>query len=235
MRRLPVVMFAAAVAVAPSLAAAAPLEELLASARHAVAGLGVYRATITKTERVHGKLVGPETAEVWIRETPRAVRMTFLAGGRPGRRLLYNETVRARQMLVREPGVLGFMSVWVDIDGWLVRRSTSHTVREVGFGALLDLIDRDVARARPFGGHRRVEEPPGGGPGGTSCETFLAPPGATDVYATRTRLCFDRALALPMVVEVFDHSGFLERFEWRQVEPHQTVDDRFFTAQGAGW
>jgi hypothetical protein len=206
----------------------APTDALFAEARRAAGALGVYHAIIIKTERVRGRMVGPETAEVWIRESPRAVRMTFLADGKPRRRILYNETVRAGQMLVREGGMLGVMPLWLAIDSWLVRRSTSHTVREVGFGPLLDIIDRDVVRARPFGGHRRSDEPPGIGPGGTSCVVFAAPAQAPDLYATRTRLCFDTTLRLPVFIEVFDRAGLLERYYWRNVEPRQTVGERFF-------
>jgi hypothetical protein len=205
-----------------------PTDTLFADARRAVGALGVYHATIVKTERVRGNLVGPEVADVWIRESPRAVRMTFLVNDAPARRVLYNEAVRARQMLVRERGLLGIMSVWVAIDSWLVRRSTSHSVRDVGFGPLLDLIDHDVTRARPYGGHRRTDESPLQGPAGTTCVAFVAPADAPGLYATRTRLCFDGDLALPVLIEVFDRAGLLERYEWRNIRPRQTVGDSFF-------
>jgi hypothetical protein len=231
--RLPLLL-AAVLAVPPSAARAdePPTEVLMQRAHRAVERLGVYHATLTKTERVRGTVVGPEVADTWIRERPRAVRMTFLVDGRPGRRLLYNETLRPQEMLVREKGVLGLMSVWVGIDGWLVRRTTSHTVREVGFGALLDLMDRDLARGRAEGGHQRSDEPPGQGPGGTSCVVFTAPPGAQDLHAARTRLCFDDALGLPLLIEVSDRVGFLERFEWRNVRPQQNPEPRLFLPEG---
>jgi hypothetical protein len=240
MRQRHTVLFALLVALAPRPArsdtwpAGVPTEALLAESHRSVKALGIYRAIVVKTERVHGKVLGPEVADTWVREQPRAVRMTFIVNGRPGRRVLYNEQVRAGEMLVREKGVLGFMSLWVAIDGWLVHRSTNHSVRQVGFGPLLDLIDRDLAQARRFGGHRRTDESPGQGPGGTSCLVFTAPGGAP-VYAARTRLCFDASSRLPVVVEVFDRAGFLERYEWRNVLPRQSVDAAFFTAKGAGF
>jgi Protein of unknown function (DUF1571) len=211
-----------------------PLPALIADARRAVETLGVYHATVVKTERLRGKVVGPETIDTWIREKPLAVRLTVLVDGRPARRILYNETVRGRHLLVRESGLLGFTSMWMAIDSWLVRRASNHTIREVGFGALLDLIDRDIARAGPSGGHRRADEPPGQGPGGTSCLVLTAPPAARNLYAARTRLCFDRVSRLPLLIEVFDGAGFLERYLWHDVRARQTVGDRFFTADGAG-
>jgi hypothetical protein len=228
--RLSVLLAAALTMPLPRVAGAEELatEALLLRARRAVERLGVYHATLTKTERVRGALIGPEVADTWIRERPRAVRMTFLIDGRPARRLLYNETVRSQEMLVREKGVLGLMSVWVGIDGWLVHRTTSHTVREVGFGALLDLVERDLVRGRAQGGHQRSDEPAGQGPGGTSCVVFTAPPGARDLYAARSRLCFDEALGLPLVIEVSDRAGFRERFEWRNVRSQQSPEPRFF-------
>jgi hypothetical protein len=160
--------------------------------------------------------------------------MTFVANGRPGRRVLYDAALREDKMLVRETGLFGFTSIWVDVGGWLVRRSTNHTVREVGFGPLVELIARDLERGRRFGGHHRADEPPGQGPHGTSCTNFTAPGTARALYATRTRLCFDRTLRLPMVVEVFDQAGLLERYEWRDVVPRLEVDARFFTPEAAG-
>jgi hypothetical protein len=203
---------------------------VFAGAHQAVRELGVYRALVTKTERVKGRLIGPQTAEVLIREHPRAIRMTFLdERGRPGRRLVYNEAVRPSQMMVRESGLLGHLAVWVDVDGWLAHRASNHTVRDVGFGPLLDLIERDRTAARPLGGHLRKDEPPGAGPEGTSCLVFLMPPGARGLYATRTRLCFDAKLHLPVLVEVWDAAGFLERYQWRAVAPHQVVDERLLS------
>jgi hypothetical protein len=206
-------------------------EALFAETRHAVHELGVYRAVVSKTERVRGRVVGPQAAEVLIRERPRALRMTFLdERGRPGRRLVYNELVRPSQMRVRESGLLGHVAaVWVDIDGWLAHRASNHSVRDVGFGPLLDIIDRDRTAARPYGGHRRQDEPSGSGPGGTSCVVFLAPPAARGLYATRTRLCFDARLHLPLLIEVWDGGGFLERYLWQSVAPHQVVSEQLFS------
>jgi hypothetical protein len=208
-------------------------DTVFADVRAAVGKLGVYRALVTKSERVRGKVIGPQTAEVWVRESPRALRMTFLDdNGKPGRRLVYNEQVRAGEMLVREAGLLGHVSVWVDINGWLSRRQSNHGVRDVGFGPLLDLVDRDRAAARAAGGHARLDEPPGAGPDGTSCLIFIAPPGARPLYAARTRLCFQPDSHLPVLIEVQDRGGFLERYLWRQVQPRQSVPANHFTPEG---
>jgi Protein of unknown function (DUF1571) len=207
-----------------------PTAELLANARRSVATLGVYHGTLSRTERIRGKITGPDVADVWVRETPHAVRMTLISGSNEGRRFLYNEALRPGEMLVRKR----FVSVWIDVDSWLIKRYSIHTLLDVGFGPLLQLITAELDRAQPFGGFRRTDEAPGQGPGGSSCLQFDAPPGAHGLYSKRTRLCFDPGLQLPVFIEIHDDAGFLSRHEWRDVVGHQRVDDRFFTPQGAG-
>ena len=95
-----------------------PTAELLANARRAAANLGVYHGTLSRTERIRGKITGPDVADVWVRETPHAVRMTLISGSNEGRRFLYNEALRPGEMLVRKR----FVSVWIDVDSWLIKR-----------------------------------------------------------------------------------------------------------------
>src|SRR4051812_35036129 len=92
-----------------------PTPKLLEDAHRSLSTLGVYHGTLSRTERVRGKVLGPDVADVWVRETPHAVRMTLVGGSNKGRRFLYNEALRPRQMLVRKR----IFSVWIDVDSWL--------------------------------------------------------------------------------------------------------------------
>lgn len=200
-------------------------QELVALGREGVRRLGSYRARLTKQERVRGEVLPAQTIEMLVRPSPRAFRLEYLIGPKAGRKIIWTET-RPKQMLVREAGLLGLMSVWLDVDGDLARRDTNHPVTDLGFGPLLDIMATDLARAAPYGGHQRQDE--GFDPTGRYCIVFVAPRGAANLYAQRTRLCVDPRLALPVELEVHDRSGFLERYRYANVRPLQTIEPAAF-------
>jgi hypothetical protein len=200
-------------------------EELVAFGREAVRRLGSYRARVTKQERVRGKVLPPQTIEMLVRRSPRALRLEYVAGPKAGRKLIWT-AAQPKQMLVREAGLLGVISVWLDLDGDLARRDTNHAVTELGFGPLLDIMAADLAKATPYGGHQRHDE--GFDPAGRYCIVFVAPPGAAGLYAQRTRLCIDPRLALPVELEVHDRAGFLERYRYTEVRSVPLIDASAF-------
>ena len=129
----------------------------LETGRRALATLPAYACTLIKQERVGGKLQKPETIELKVRDTPRAIYMKWLAGPFKGRELLFSESLLGRDKLrVREGGVLGIVPVTLAIDSAVARRGTKHLVTEVGVAHVLKLIERDYARAAPKGHIRRV-------------------------------------------------------------------------------
>ncbi len=206
--------------------------DIVAFGRQSLEGLGVYHARVTREERVHGHLCGPDVVEVTVREKPHAVLLEFVAGAHKGRRALYNVELRPYQMLARESGILGLFAMWLSIDSSIVRRYTNHTIAEVGFGAMLDVMQADQAKAATVGGYHRSDEGIDGR--GFYCMFFSAPKGANDLYATRLRYCVDSTLELPMKIEVFDDKGRREYVEYQDLQRRLTVKKDFFTPRGAG-
>ena len=202
-------------------------EELLALGREGVRRLGTYRARLVKQERVEKKVLPAQTLELVVQPAPWALRLDYLEGPKAGRKVVWTAR-RPKQMLVREGGILGIMSVWLDVDGGLAHGDTNHKVLELGFAPLLEIIARDLGKAAPHGGHRRHDE--GFDAAGNYCMTFTAPPGAPGLYAERTRLCVDPRLALPVEVEVSDRAGFLERYQYTRIRANQSVDPAVFEA-----
>jgi hypothetical protein len=200
-------------------------ESLVALGREAVHRLGAYRARLVKQERLKNKISPAQTLDITIQPTPRAMRLEYVEGPKAARRVIWTEK-RPKEILVREGGLLGVMSVWIDIDGRLARGDTNHRVTDLGFGPLLDIISSDLRKAASHGGHRRHDE--GFDAAGNYCLVFTAPQAATDVYAQQTRLCIDRTIGLPVRVEVNDHSGFLERYHYTRIRPNQKVDPKLF-------
>jgi len=203
-----------------------PPGELVLLGREGVRRLGTYRARLIKQERVEGRVRPPQTLEIIVRPEPRAICFEYAEGPKAGRKVLWT-AARPRQILVREAGILGLASIWLDVDGSLAHGDTNHDATDLGFGPLLDIVERDLRKAAPHGGHRRQDE--GFDAAGNYCLTFTAPAGAAGLYAARTRLCLDPRLALPVQIEVQDGAGFLERYHYTQVRAHQTVDPLLLT------
>jgi hypothetical protein len=206
--------------------------EIIALGRQSLSGLGVYQARAIREERVQGRLCGPDVVEVTVREKPRAVVLAFVAGEHKGRRALYNVLLRPREMLARESGLLGIFTMWLSFDSSMARRYTNHTIAEVGFGAMIDVMQADQEKAASAGGYRRSDE--GFDGRGLFCMFFEGPAEAKGLYATRLRYCVDSKLALPMKIEVFDERGRREYVEYHDLQARLTVNEEFFTPKGAG-
>ncbi len=206
--------------------------QFIALGRKALAGLGVYRARLVKSERVGKRTCGPDVVEITVRENPRAVLVDFVGGQHKGRRALYNVQLRPHEMLARESGILGLFPLWLSLDSGLARRDTNHSIAEVGFGAMMDLMQRDQTNAAAAGGYRRQNE--GFDARGLYCILFSAPPGARNLYAKRLRFCVDGGLGLPLKIEIFDDQGLRERVEYLDLHAHLTLPSDFFTPKGAG-
>ena len=200
-------------------------EELVVLGREGVRRLGTYRARLVKQERVGGKILPAQTLELLAQPAPRALRLEYVQGPKAGRKVVWTDK-RPKEMLVREGGILGVTSLWLDVDGGLAHGDTNHEVLELGFGPLLDIIANDLAKAVPYGGHQRNDE--GFDAAGNYCMVFTAPAGARGLYAQQTRLCVDTKLALPVVVEVNDRTGFLESFRYTQIRGNQPAAPRLF-------
>ena len=208
------------------------IDDLIALGKKSLAGLGVYGVRLVKQERVKGMLLDPQTLELVLRDRPLAVRATFVAGPAKGRRLVYNAELRKDELRVREGGFFGLLAVWVNLDSGLTRGDTNHRATDLGFGALLDLISRDLELARPHGGFSRTDE--GFDDRGLFCMRFDAPRGVIGLSGDRTRICIDVALGLPLRTEVYGGAELLERYVFEKVSPRLVVPPNYFTPEAAG-
>jgi hypothetical protein len=173
-------------------------EAIIASARDAVRTMGTSRARLIKRERIHGALNPPQTIDVPIRLAPRAVRLEYVAGPKSGRKVIWREDHRPGEIQVREGGIMGLTSLWLDASGSLTRSDTNHSVSEIGFANILDVMERDIAKAKPAGGHVRTDT--GLDANGLCRIEWKAPSGARGLYAHRLRMAIDLSLHLPVEV-----------------------------------
>src|SRR6266404_6998889 len=143
-------------ALAERLRATSP-EELIGLGREGVRRLGTYRARLLKQERVGGKLLPAQTMEVVVQASPRAQRLEYVEGPKSGRKVIWTQK-RPSEMLVREAGILGIASLWIDLNGGLAHGDTNHSVTELGFAPLLDLVASDLHKGQAFGGLVRKDQ-----------------------------------------------------------------------------
>ncbi|MEO6420609.1 MAG: DUF1571 domain-containing protein [Polyangiaceae bacterium] len=150
--------------------------------RQGVAALPLYRTRLIKSERLRGKMLDPQTVEVTVREQPFAFRMDFVHGPNKGRRILYNAELRESEVRVKEAGVLGFAgAIWLGLDNPLTRGDTNHRATEIGFRALVDIIDADMKKAAAAGEFTRTDD--SFDDAGVFSALFEAPKAAKGLYA----------------------------------------------------
>jgi hypothetical protein len=210
-----------------------PIEALLMSWRAALKEMGTYRARMLKQERIDGELQQPQTLAIHVRQEPHAVFLRVVSGPGAGRMALYNPQLRKGEMRAREAGLLGLVGgVWLSLDSKLARRDTNHVITDIGFGPIIDLIERDFHAGQRFGGHARKDEGYDGA--GAWCIRLAAPPGASGLYAQSCLMCIDPAHGVPTRIEVFSASGLKERFEFSDVRPKSPERRGDFTPEGMG-
>jgi hypothetical protein len=209
-----------------------PSEELLRMGQRAVAALGTYSYTMTKQERVGGKLLDEQQIAATLREDPFAVRLEFVAGPAKGRKVIYNPAVRADAFRVREGGFFSIAGrLWISLDSGLAKKDSNHSVKESGFGNLLKRFERDQAKAKANGGLTVHHE--GWDAKGLFCSVYVMPNKGAGFDAASSRICTDVVAGLPVRVEGFDASGaLLERFEFSNVKKTTVGDDTFDPDKG---
>jgi hypothetical protein len=210
-----------------------PAATLLELGQKRIQQLGTYRARLTREERIDGKLTRPQAMELTLRPQPLAVRVEVVSGPGKGRRMLYNEALRPKDLRVREPGLLRALgALWIDIDAKVTRRETRHAITAIGYAPAMRLLVTDFEKARPAGGYARTDE--GFDAAGSFCMRFDAPAKARGLTGNMARLCIAPADALITSVEVWDDAGLIERFRFELLQARMTVPDVEFTPEGAG-
>lgn len=203
--------------------AQATTEVLLDAGKKAAATLGTYQARLVKRERIDGKLLPAQTMQLTVREQPVAIRFEVTDGPSKGRKVVYDATVKKDELRAREGGFLGVAGpIWIGLDSSLARGDTNHPVTDLAMTSILRTLEDCFRQARPLGGYARKDE--GLDAQGRYCTTFTAPPGGEKLYATRARICIEPALALPVVLEIDDAQGPLERLTFDAIRPPARAD-----------
>ncbi len=191
-----------------------------------------YQAVLTKVERVRGKLAPvPDVIAIKFRREPLAIYGEWIDGPHKGRRALYNTATNPREIVVREGGWLGLVSVHIDVDNPITRRDTNHSITELGVEYVLRKTRADLQRLLDQG--KTIDVSRGKWyeqGGGRYFEIVNRTPGPPAFYASWARLKFNLETGLLEEVEIRDAGGnLLEKFSYRDIRwthfPEGTFDE----------
>lgn len=210
-------------------ASAADPRTALMAMKAAYAKVRDYTVTMTRRERVKGKLLPQETMQIKFKK-PYAIYTKWTGAAHRGQEALY---VRGQHdgKLVAHPGSFPDVTVKLDPNGGLAMKGNRHPITEGSLGDLIGLIVRDLERAdaRPQDGAtlRDLGESVRDGEK-IHCydATFPVP---TGYYAPHVQVCVFTATSLPSRVQVWDaREQLLEDYEYRDLRTNVGLRDADF-------
>jgi hypothetical protein len=220
------VVLTIAASAAPS---AAPItwDEVVAS----YAAVHDYTATYEKRERAidHG---APQTIRLSFRK-PLDVRLDWLDDkGKVDQTAVYRKGMNGGQLVARRSGMLGSVVGTVHLDPRDKRalEDSRHPITEVGLGYIIDRVARDLRNGRVTS-QPVVEHAVDGRP---AWRFQLDAPAGVPLFgidgASRAIVWVDRALTLPVKVEILDAAGaMIERHQFKNLRLNVGLGDDVFT------
>lgn len=192
-----------------------------------------YKARLVKSERVRGVLqTPPDVIELKYQRYPLAVFCEWVEGPRKGRKVLYNSAVNEREMVAREGGWMGIVSVRLSLDNPMTKRDSNHNILELGLEYPLRKARQDLDKSMKAG--RKIDPSEGRfilENGRRYWEIIDQSPGPPEYYAAWTRVRFDIATGMLVTIETRDKAGtLLEQIEYQNVVftklPASTFDEK---------
>ncbi len=219
-------VLAAAVLAVPS-AAPVTWDEVVAS----YAAVHDYTATYEKRERAidHG---GPQTIRLSFRK-PLDVRLDWLDDkGKVDQTAVYRKGMNDGKLIAHRNGMLGSIvgTVRLDLHDKRALEDSRHPITEVGLGYIIDRVARDLRDGRVTS-QPVVEDAVDGRP---AWRFQLDAPAGVPLFgiegASRAIVWVDRALKLPVKVEILDAAGaMIERHQFKNLRLDAGLGDDVFT------
>ncbi len=213
-------LFCATILIRPT-AAADPrdtLLSLLAQMEASYARVNDYTAVFRKQERLDGTLLPEETTFLKFQK-PLKVYMIWVEAPFKGMEVLFVDGDH-NKLLVHRNDILGFLTVSLDPKGSVAMRRNRHPITEVGFGHLIDGLQRNIKTALQHGEFQitRLAEEPFKGRAATVVEAKFTPRSGRTYYASRMVCHIDKELRLPIGAALYDEKDNLfERYSYSDV------------------
>ncbi|MGC8638595.1 MAG: DUF1571 domain-containing protein [Isosphaeraceae bacterium] len=200
------------------------LRAILLAARNRLDAVTSYQVTMTRAERVGGRLQSEDDVLLSIRRKPKAVRLEWTNGPSKGREVIYSSAINDRMMYVNMANSsLPVPRMSLPIDSPLALRNSRHPISEAGFDTILDNLMKhlrpDTVDARRDGklSYKGVKQPSGVD---EPCHLFerITPSGETWQVYLQTRTL------LPVVVSAVKTSSgeLIERYSYRDLKLNPT-------------
>ncbi|MBL9103056.1 MAG: DUF1571 domain-containing protein [Myxococcales bacterium] len=188
-----------------------------------------YTVTMTRRERVKGKLLAQETMQVKFRK-PFSIYTRWTGAVKRGQEAIY---VRGKHddKLIAHPGSFPDVTVSLNPKGNLAMKGNRHPITEGSLGDLIALLVRDLKRAesRPQDG-ANIRDLGESDRHGARVRCFDATFAAADgYYAPHVEVCMFTASDLPSRVRVWDaRDQLLEDYEYRDLRINVGLRDADF-------
>jgi hypothetical protein len=192
----------------------------LREAHAAYAGVHDYVAVLHRQERVGDELQEPELIRLKFRK-PFQVYLKWIGAANAGRELLYADGWNGNRLMAHEGGALSFITLNLDPDGVLARRSSRHPVTDTGIGRMLDVVSESMQRALAAGELKivAVRTHTVFGREARQVEGRLPADPRKGYYAPRVVMDFDLDLKLPIRIAVYDSEDrLLESYGYEHLQ-----------------
>ena len=196
------------------------LPSLLTRMESSYARVRDYTVVFRKQERLDGKLLPEETTLLKFQK-PLNVYMKWIEDPSKGTEALYVDGSNDNKLLVRRGGLLGILTLSLDPRGSLAMTKNRHPITEVGFGYLIDGLQRNIRTALRHGELEviRLAEETFRGRSATVVEARFIPRGGRTYHASRMVCHIDTELQLPIGAAFYDENDLLfERYSYSDVK-----------------
>ena len=196
------------------------LPSLLTRMESSYARVSDYTVVFRKQERLDGKLLPEETTLLKFQK-PLKVYMKWIEDPSKGTEALYVDGSNDNKLLVRRGGLLGILTLSLDPRGSLAMIKNRHPITEVGFGYLIDGLQRNIRRALRHGELEviRLAEETFKGRFTIVVEAKFAPRAGRTYHASRMVCHIDKDLMLPIGAAFYDENDLLfERYSYSDVK-----------------
>jgi outer membrane lipoprotein-sorting protein len=169
-----------------------------------------YTALFLLQERVDGELGPAQRLELKFKK-PLKIYLRWLDGKHEGRQALYPAGVDGDELWVRQPLLMGAVTVSLDPHSPRAKKGSRHAITDVGIGRLLDFINDNTSHSLQHGeltvesGGQRITFDR---PAQRYVLHFPAEP-AKGYFCKTAIIDVDREYWLPIYAETFDWDGQL--------------------------
>lgn len=193
-----------------------------------------YTCTLTKRERIKGKLQPFHTMNVKFRK-PSDIYAKWIKETKKGREILYKHDTDGK-VLVKESGILGIKPLRIALDSSLLKMDSTHAVTELDIGYALNVMFESLHKGIKnnevdirFMGVKFIA-------GYMTYGIESTSPKDKDYYAPRAILYLDVRTGLPVKIVNYDaNDQIFEQFLWSDFKTNVGLTDEDFNEENPAY